>query len=465
MHLRLFRHFVPLNAVMLACGDLLIISWFVFTNGLDTSQFLTSPLGFLGLIFNQNTVFWLIAIVITASIGLYNPRNFITFGNLPRKLVLACALLLLLSLTLPPYAQADTMAMPTFAYPLQPVLNWLLWVTLTRGSVVAGFELGLLKRRILVLGNGKQAARIAELAEKLPFTPVAFVPLPGEFGKVRCGSVVGETDDVNKLVELASKLGVSEIVVATSERRGLPVRQLLHCKISGIKITEFLDFWERETRTVELEALRPSWLFYSDGFRCHMLDTALKRSFDVVVSLVILIVTLPLQLLTALLIKLGSPGPLFYSQERVGRYGKIFTLFKFRSMRVDAEVDGNATWAAERDPRVTRVGAVIRKLRIDELPQLINVLRGEMSFVGPRPERPVFVEQLTQVIPYYAERHWVRPGITGWAQVNYPYGASISDARRKLSFDLYYLKNTSIFLDFLILLQTVPIVLSRSGAR
>jgi lipopolysaccharide/colanic/teichoic acid biosynthesis glycosyltransferase len=176
-------------------------------------------------------------------------------------------------------------------------------------------------------------------------------------------------------------------------------------------------------------------------------------------------VTLPLQLLTALLIKLGSPGPLFYSQERVGRYGKIFTLFKFRSMRVDAEVDGNATWAAERDPRVTRVGAVIRKLRIDELPQLINVLRGEMSFVGPRPERPVFVEQLTQVIPYYAERHWVRPGITGWAQVNYPYGASISDARRKLSFDLYYLKNTSIFLDFLILLQTVPIVLSRSGAR
>jgi sugar transferase (PEP-CTERM system associated) len=320
-----------------------------------------------------------------------------------------------------------------------------------------------------VLGSGKQAARIAELAEtgqKLPFTPVSFVGLPGEPGYVRCGSFVGEeTADGNSLVELASRHGISEIVVATSERRGLPVRQLLLCKISGIKITEFLDFWERETRTIDLEALRPSWLFYSDGFRCRMLDAVVKRGFDIIVSLAIMILTLPLQLVTALLIKLESPGPVFYHQERIGRYGRVFTILKFRSMRADAEPDGKACWAADRDPRITRVGAVIRKLRIDELPQLINVLRGEMSFVGPRPERPVFVEQLSQAIPYYAERHWVRPGITGWAQVNYPYGASVQDAKRKLSFDLYYLKNASVFLDLLILFQTVPTVLTRSGAR
>jgi exopolysaccharide biosynthesis polyprenyl glycosylphosphotransferase len=196
-----------------------------------------------------------------------------------------------------------------------------------------------------------------------------------------------------------------------------------------------------------------------------VLDAVLKRALDITVSLVVLIVTLPIQLLTACLIKLESPGPIFYHQERVGRYGRVFSILKFRSMRVDAETDGEPRWATEQDPRITRVGAIIRKLRIDELPQLINVLRGDMSFVGPRPERPLFVEQLSKDIPYYAERHWIRPGITGWAQVNYPYGASLEEARHKLSYDLYYLKNVSIFLDFLILLQTLPVVLFRTGAR
>jgi sugar transferase (PEP-CTERM system associated) len=468
MHLRLFRHFVPLSAVILGCLDGLLISWYVVAMDQPSSGFDKVPHGLLSLISSPTAIFWFIAVIVMLSIGLYGPRNFATFGMLVNRIAVASALMLLISFAFPPHAHAGTVAATSAQYPAQPVLIWLLWVTLTRGAVAAGYELGLLKRRILVLGSGSEAARIAELAEnqRLPFTPVAFVGLAGEDSRIRGDSYVGHAgDDVNSLAELAKAHGVSEIVVATSERRGLPVRQLLLCKIAGIQITEFLDFWERETRTIDLETLRPSWLFYSDGFRCRVLDAVLKRGFDISVSLAILLLTLPLQLLTAVLVKLESPGPIFYRQERIGRYGRVFTILKFRSMRVDAEGDGNPRWAAERDPRVTRIGAVIRKLRIDELPQLINVLRGEMSFVGPRPERPLFVEQLTQAIPYYAERHWVRPGITGWAQVNYPYGASIHDAKRKLSFDLYYLKNASIFLDFLILLQTIPTVLARSGAR
>jgi len=239
----------------------------------------------------------------------------------------------------------------------------------------------------------------------------------------------------------------------------------LHCKLAGIKVTDFLDFWERETRSVDLDALKPSWLFYSDGFRCGPVDEFLKRSFDIAVSLSLLILTLPLLVLTACLIKFESPGPVLYRQDRVGLHGRVFTILKFRSMRADAETDGRPRWAAKGDPRVTRVGAIIRKLRIDELAQILNVLRGDMSFVGPRPERPFFVAELSKALPYYAERHWVRPGITGWAQINFPYGASTEDARRKLTYDLYYLKNRSFFLDSLILLQTVRVIFWNQGAR
>jgi sugar transferase (PEP-CTERM system associated) len=294
---------------------------------------------------------------------------------------------------------------------------------------------------------------------------VSFVDLPGRENAVRSNTAewpVGETDE---LLELAYRLGVSEIVVATDDRRGLPVSQLLHCKLAGIKVTDFLDFWERETRTVDLDALQPSWLFYSDGFRCGPVDEFLKRGFDIFVSIILLVLTLPLLIVTACLIKIESPGPILYRQERVGLRGRVFTILKFRSMHVDAETDGHPRWAAKGDPRVTRVGAIIRKLRIDELAQTLNVLCGDMSFVGPRPERPFFVAQLAKAIPYYAERHWVRPGITGWAQINFPYGASTEDARRKLTYDLYYVKNRSIFLDALILLQTARVIFWNSGAR
>jgi len=267
------------------------------------------------------------------------------------------------------------------------------------------------------------------------------------------------------LLNYVRDANVDEIVVATREKRGLPVRHLLECRFAGVRVTDYATFWERESGQIDLEELQPSWLIFSDGFKMSWRRDAVKRLFDVVVSLAFLLFTLPLTLLTALLIKLNSQGPVFYRQERVGRMGRSFDVLKFRSMRTDAEKDGVARWASKNDSRITRVGAFIRKTRIDELPQLISVLSGEMSMVGPRPERPSFVSQLREQIPYYDLRHTVKPGLTGWAQVRYAYGASLEDARRKHQFDLYYVKNNSVLLDLQVLIETVSVVLFREGAH
>jgi len=256
-------------------------------------------------------------------------------------------------------------------------------------------------------------------------------------------------------------------VLALEERRNaLPLKDLLRVRTTGVAVSEISSFLERETGRIDLNSVNPSWLIFSDGFASgRMLSSVVKRAFDVTASLLLLILTLPVILVTALAIKLESRGPAFYRQRRVGLYNQAFDIVKLRSMRQDAEVAGKAVWAEKDDPRITRIGRFIRKVRIDELPQTWSVLKGEMSFVGPRPERPQFVEQLEQQLPYYAERHMVKPGITGWAQINYPYGASIEDARHKLEYDLYYAKNYSPFLDLLILLQTLRVVLWPAGAR
>jgi sugar transferase (PEP-CTERM system associated) len=254
-------------------------------------------------------------------------------------------------------------------------------------------------------------------------------------------------------------------VVALEDRRGLPVSQLLRCKIDGINVIDYQTFCERETCRLDLDELRPSWLIFGTGFTRGIVTDLLKRFFDIFVSSIFLLATLPFTLIAALSIKFESPGPILYRQERVGLHGGSFMVLKLRSMRQDAETGGAPQWATVGDPRVTKVGAFIRKARIDELPQLINVLRGDMSFVGPRPERPFFVDQLSEAIPFYRERHCVKPGITGWAQINYPYGASLEDSRQKLSYDLYYVKNHSLFLDFIIILSTVRVILMQQGAR
>ncbi len=228
---------------------------------------------------------------------------------------------------------------------------------------------------------------------------------------------------------------------------------------------ELSSFFERETGCVQLQSLNPSWLIFSDGFDRGLLRDTSKRLFDVVVSGILLVVALPIMALTALLIKLDSRGPILYRQERIGQGGAAFDVLKFRSMRTDAEKDGKPQWAKQNDSRVTRVGRVIRLLRIDELPQIFNVLKGEMSFVGPRPERPFFVDQLSEMIPYFMYRHNVKPGITGWAQIRYSYGSSVEDAIEKLQYDLYYVKNHSFFLDLVVLFQTMQVILFHKGAR
>jgi sugar transferase (PEP-CTERM system associated) len=245
----------------------------------------------------------------------------------------------------------------------------------------------------------------------------------------------------------------------------MPMEQLVLCRSRGIRVMDLAGFYEQTKAEVPIDSLKASWLVYGQGFVQGTARRAAKRLFDIVTSAALLVLTAPVLLITALAIKLDSPGPVFYRQERVGLGGRSFWCIKLRSMRTDAEKDGVARWAQKNDSRITRVGAFIRKTRIDELPQLISVLRGEMSMVGPRPERPSFVEELRQVIPYYDLRHSIKPGLTGWAQVRYSYGASLEDARRKHQFDLYYVKNNSIWLDIIVLIETVTVVLFREGAQ
>jgi sugar transferase (PEP-CTERM system associated) len=322
------------------------------------------------------------------------------------------------------------------------------------------------KRRIMVLGAGPRAARLEALArrEHSGFIIAGYVSMND--GPIAVARAVNRAD-LGNLSDHVVRLGASEVVLALEERRNaLPLADLLRIKTTGVHVNEISSFLERETGRVDLDSVNPSWLIFSDGFSSgRRISSAGKRLFDIAVSLAILLFTLPIILLTALAVKLESKGPAFFRQRRVGLYGQPFEILKLRSMREDAEVGGVAVWAQEDDPRVTRVGSIIRKLRIDELPQAWTVLRGQMSLVGPRPERPQFVADLEARLPYYAERHVVKPGITGWAQINYPYGASIEDARQKLEFDLYYAKNYTPFLDLLILLQTVRVVIWPEGAR
>ena len=333
--------------------------------------------------------------------------------------------------------------------------------------VVLGGLLGTsaFRRRVLVLGAGARADRL----RKLGVRPEAGFVIVGYVGMSAKQSVIEEAihrDAIANLTRYVDNLGVSEVVLALEERRNaLPLKDLLRIKTTGVHVNEFSTFLERETGRVDLDTVNPSWLIFSDGFSSgQMVSSAIKRLFDIAASVTLLIGTAPLVLIFALLVKLDSRGPAFFRQTRVGLYGQTFSLIKLRSMRVDAEA-GGAQWAAKHDPRVTRIGRIIRKCRIDELPQAWTVLKGEMSFVGPRPERPEFVDDLEEKLPFYAERHMVKPGITGWAQINYPYGASIEDSRHKLEYDLYYAKNYTPFLDLLILLQTLRVVLWNEGAR
>ncbi len=345
---------------------------------------------------------------------------------------------------------------------------------LTLGALILGRllfwrmkGLDLFKRRLAVIGVGPQATMVMQtLADGAPYKAVAFMNTGEENTADLPERHVVNLAEGRTILDVARETRAEEIVVAMRDRRGnLPVKQLLECKLQGITITDISTFFERERQQIELESLNASWLIFGSGFRQHWARNTFKRVVDIVASSVVLILASPVMLVTAIAIRMEGPGPILYWQTRVGRGNQPFEICKFRSMRPDAESDGLARWAAGNDDRITRVGRVVRKLRIDELPQIYNVLKGEMSFVGPRPERPFFVDQLSTQIPFFLARHSIRPGITGWAQVRYPYGASVQDAKNKLQYDLYYVKNHTLFLDLVIMLETVRVVLFGSGAR
>jgi sugar transferase (PEP-CTERM system associated) len=325
-----------------------------------------------------------------------------------------------------------------------------------------------LKRRVLVYGAGHRAGFIAHWlrrnSDRRSFAIVGYVPVEGEGFAV---PVEQHLKIDGPLCAWAHRMHIDEIVVGPDDRRGnLPMDQLLECKHHGIDVVHLVRFLERESGKVELTAY-PSWLVFSDGFDASLLRRSSKRAFDVFSAAIVLALTWPFMLLVALAIRMesGAGQPILYRQERVGERGRVFSLTKFRSMRTDAELDGVARWASKNDDRVTRVGQFIRKVRLDELPQLWNVLKGDMSIIGPRPERPQFVEQLSRKVSYYTLRHCVKPGLAGWAQLRYPYGASEEDAAEKLTFDLFYVKNHNFRFDLMIFIQTVEVVLFARGAR
>jgi sugar transferase (PEP-CTERM system associated) len=348
------------------------------------------------------------------------------------------------------------------------ILLALFGLLLVRHVVLLPLAATLLPHRVLVLGTGPEARLVeATLAATNPLG----IRLVGFYALEKLQeTVVSQNQVIAKtatLEETVRQLDVDEVIVAVRQQRGgvLPLRGLLDCRLDGVQVTDLARYFERVHGQVPIESLKISWLIYGHGFRQNALRSVVKRCFDLVVSAILIVVTTPIVLLAAMLIKAEGGGPVIYRQQRVGYRGRTFTVLKLRSMSQDAEKDGKAAWAAENDTRVTRVGRLIRRARIDELPQLLNVVKGEMSFVGPRPERPEFVAMLTEQIPFYAVRHSVKPGLTGWAQVRYSYGATVEQSVRKLEYDLYYVKNHTLLLDLVILLETVRVVLLGEGAR
>jgi len=473
--LRLFGHFIQIKMLTLLILEMAVLGgavYYLLSAGIHSPQMLKGLRGQLG---QFSFIFAAAVGAAMVSMGLYSRSAMSDYRNLLTKVLIALALIVPLNFIATQlfheklYESTNAGTYWTVKAPLV----WLAVILATR--ILFGFfnRREFMMHRIFILGSGTRAAAVRQMAfhgsNQTFLVAGTFDPGVADRGQLRDSyETVAHADqahDEADWLEIVRRAHASEIVVAMDDRRGLPVSQLLKCRVEGIHVTDYQTFCERETGRFDLDELKPSWLIFGTGFTRGILTDMVKRAFDVVVSSLFLLFTLPFTLIAAILIKLESRGPILYSQERVGLHGKSFMVMKLRSMRQDAEVGGSPQWAQLRDPRVTRVGAFIRLTRIDELPQLINVLRGDMSFVGPRPERPFFVEQLSRDIPFYRERHCVKPGITGWAQVNYPYGASLEDSRQKLSYDLYYVKNHSLFLDFIIMLSTVRVILMQQGAR
>ena len=472
--MKVFGHHVALPAIVLAC--------------IDASLFLAAlyALGFAGhcarcylhsvthLQSHEAILLTAAFVAITASIGLYNRDSLLSFRIFFNRLLLASQFVFVPAVVVVGLGKAFAglpfgwfigilaIAIAVFfavLFAVHVAMRWFL-------------DFSFLKRRVLVVGDTDESEKVVDYITSHGKSHLRCVGHIRDLWVPRPVAVTQGTMALNtnvnvealQLTSVVSSLRAEEVVIAVKDKRGLPMMQLLDCKLKGVQVTDYLVFWERETGSLDLSKVGPGWLALNEGFRLNWARRTLKRAIDVAVSLVLLTVSLPIFLVVALAIKLDSPVPVFYRQERVGRQGKVFKIWKFRSMSVDAERHGPA-WASECDRRITRVGSFIRKFRIDELPQGLNVLKGDMSLIGPRPEQVKFVDELRARLPLYDLRHRVRPGLTGWAQVSYRYGSSFEDARTKLSYDLYYVKNQDLLLDFVILLQTVRVILFAHGSR
>ncbi len=406
-----------------------------------------------------------VVLISMVAMGLYQFHQRLYFSEAVVRILVglafACLALAILFYAYPPLMISREIASVAIGYALVLLL-------ISRFYFVRTVDEHIFRRATLVYGAGERAASISSIrrrADRRGFKVVARVAAMGDTVSEEQGVLF---TNGKSIADIAVQKGADEIVVAMDDRRGnLPVRELLDARLKGIDVIDLLEFLERETGKIRVDLVSPGWLIFSPGFRRSRIRRFAKRALDFLVSGALLLVAWPIMLLVALAIKIedGISAPVFYRQWRVGQGNVAFNVLKFRSMREDAEKDGKAVWATKDDDRITRVGNFLRNSRLDELPQVFNVLRGQMSIVGPRPERPEFVEELQENIPYYSERHVVKPGVTGWAQLKYSYGASEEDAIEKLQYDLYYIKNQTILLDILIILQTVEVVLWGKGAR
>ncbi|WRH75265.1 MAG: TIGR03013 family PEP-CTERM/XrtA system glycosyltransferase [Sphingobium sp.] len=461
--IRLFKHYVPYAVLFLALVDLCLLIAAAETAWVIRANQIGMQVDYIGNRFWPLITFAASVQLAAVSVGVYSQESLQSLRFAIARLIVAVSLGVIFMAIMAFAMPGMTLWRSNSLYAMGLAFGYLALSRLILGRLIGGESF---KRRLLVLGAGKRAQRIKDLEARAGsgFMVVGFIAMD------EAKRIIPEAINRSAIYNLADfvvRLGASEVVLALEERRNaLPLQDLLRIKTTGVHVNDISSFLERETGRVDLDSVNPSWLIFSDGFSSgRRLSGIAKRLFDVVASAILVALTFPIILLFALLVKLESRGPAFYRQQRVGRYGVPFNVIKLRSMRQDAEAEGKAIWAAQDDPRITRIGWFIRKFRIDELPQTWCVLKGEMSFVGPRPERPEFVADLEQQLPYFAERHMVKPGITGWAQINYPYGASIDDSRQKLEYDLYYAKNYTPFLDLLILLQTARVILWPDGVR
>jgi sugar transferase (PEP-CTERM system associated) len=467
MLVRILRHYVPVSLFALVAIEAFIFFFAIYFGvairfGVHPTLELETETR---LLFPKGVVFTVVMLATLIAFGLYNRENqesgYAYYLRCAGSFAVGLLVMLVVFFAMP------SLALGRGAFALAAVVAFgghmgarLMFLRLADADA--------LKRRLLVVGTGRRAARVAELERfngyRHRFHVVGYLPVNGSHNDVDPSLILRED---GSLQSIAHKHQIDEIIVGVRERRNgnVPIIDLLERKIGGTNVIDLPTFFERETGRVQLDIVDPSWFVFSDGFRNGGLHRLLKRSLDIFLSGALLLVTFPLMLLTAFAIWLESGRPLLYRQDRVGVGGHSFKLLKFRSMRTDAEPDGEPRWAQLHDGRCTRVGKIIRRLHLDELPQLLNVVNGEMSFVGPRPERPAFVARLSKDIKYYVYRHAIKPGLTGWAQVCYPYGASVEDAKEKLQYDLYYIKNQSLFLDLVIFAQTAHIVLFGKGAR